>query len=84
MTAAMLPPGALDPDLTATLTALVTVHERDGRATVRTVATAAGTSAAVAHAHLRQLVDLGLAEHPAAGALHPTVTVVAHTPRSKQ
>lgn len=44
------------------LLALVDVYEREGRATVRRVAAAAGRSVGVTHGHLCTLRDAGLVE----------------------
>lgn len=58
-----LPPGAITPEATSVLLALIRVHARDGCATVRNVAEAAGygwDNPAPAHRQLRVLREAGL------------------------
>lgn len=63
---------------TRTLLALLAVYERDGRATVRSVAAAAGRSVGVTHGHLCRLRDAELVEWEPFryGTLRPLVGVV--------
>lgn len=60
----------------ATLAALVRVYDRDGRATVRAVATECGRAVSTVHDHLRALRRAGLVgwEDEQQGTLRPTFT----------
>lgn len=64
------------------LDALAAVHDRDGRATVRSVARCAGLGVATTHLRLVQLRALGLVrwEPGRIGTLRPAVRVVAVYP----
>lgn len=66
------------PARTRVLLALITVYQRDGRATVPGVALAAGRSRAEAHRLLVALREQGLCDWTdgAAGTLRPTVAIV--------
>lgn len=61
---------------TRVLVALVLVYERDGRATVRTVAAEAGRGVMVVHAHLKVLRRLGFVCHEHPGSLRPCLVRV--------
>jgi len=72
--------GYVTPARTKVLLALIAVHNRDGRATVRSVAAEAGRNVSTTFFHLRHLKAAGLVESTAisAGTLRPLVEVVAH------
>lgn len=76
-----LPIGAarVTPRQFAILMALIRVHARDRRCTIRTVGAEAGAGVASTWVAIQQLRRLGLADHwPAhAGTLRPVVRVVA-------
>lgn len=76
----MTPPGAvrLPPALVATMNALLIVHARDGRATVRSVAAARGVTVGPIYEQLSRLRDLGLVawEDGVGGSLRPAVEVL--------
>lgn len=76
-----LPPDALDTMDTRVLLALVHVHERDGRATVTTVAEQAHLSRACVHTHLSFLKDAGLVTwvRNHSGTLRPIVAAREET-----
>lgn len=69
----------LSPANLAVLVALIRVHARDGRATVRTVSLEAGRNISTTHAHLRALRRRGLAgwEDDRVGTLRPLVRVAS-------
>lgn len=74
-----LPPGAVSPAQTRLVLAVLAVHQRDGRATVRSVMDEAGLrSPGSLVQRLRSLRDLGLIawEDGHAGTLRPGVAVV--------
>lgn len=60
------------------LLALIRVYQRDGRATVRTVADEVGICLSTAHAHLTRLQGMGLVAQTEGqtGTLRPTVQPV--------
>ena len=66
------------PAPTRVLLALIRVHQRDGRATVRSVAGEAGICFSTAHAHLVRLQGMGLVAQTEGqtGTLRPTVLPV--------
>lgn len=69
----------ISPAATRVMRALLVVHARDGRATVRSVAAEAGRSLGPVHRHLRILSDEGLIAgfgDGCQGALRPLVSVV--------
>lgn len=68
----------VNPASTRVLLALVRVHARTGRATVREVAAEAGRSIARTHLHLERLKETGLVawEVEQDGTLRPLVAVV--------
>lgn len=76
----------ISPAQTRVLLALLRVYERDGRATVRSVAAEAGLASygRVQETHLSRLADAGLIawEPGKAGTLRPLVGVVAATPEA--
>lgn len=75
----MRPGEALSGRYAAAYVALARVYERDGRATVRTVAAELGlSSSSSTHYALEALIDLGLAtqEPGTHGSLRPAVTAV--------
>lgn len=81
---APLPPLALavrpvlDPTDLRVLEALCAVHDRDGRATVRTVAAECGLPPSVTHRHLSALEAMRLVEdRDVPGGLRPALSVVA-------
>ena len=59
------------------LAALLRVHQRDGRATVRSVAAEAGRTVSTAFKTLNELRQLGLCawEHGTQGTIRPSVAV---------
>lgn len=73
----MTPTDAVGDADTRTLLALLAVYERDGRATVDTVAIEADRGLAVTHVHLHRLHDVGLVDYGVRGALRPLVCVVS-------
>lgn len=76
---ALTPRDAVPPAETRTLLALLDVYRRDGRATVRSVAAAAGLSSiSTIHGNLAALADRGLvaSERARSGTLRPLVEVV--------
>lgn len=58
---------------TKTLLALIAVHQRDGRATLRTVAEYRGVTFTTIQEQMRRLVRMGLAAQDGAGTLRPLV-----------
>lgn len=68
----------VSPARTRVLLGLLHVHERDGRATVRSLADETGRSINPTHRHLRRLRDAGLVAWTpgSAGTLRPLVTPV--------
>lgn len=73
------PRGAMPPSRAVVLIALVRVHARDGRATLRSVAAEADLSPSTTYAHLTRLVDDGLVggfRDGSMGALRPLVEAV--------
>lgn len=68
----------VSPARTRVLLALIAVYERDGRATVSSVAAEAGRSVVVTHSRLVELRRLGLVTWTdgTAGTLRPAVKVV--------
>lgn len=68
----------VSPAGTEVLLALVAVHARDGRATVRAVAAAAERGVSATHVHLMRLRGLGLVawDPPRQGTLRPLVAAV--------
>ena len=76
------PPGALPDRYVRPLLALIEVHHRDGRATVRTVGDELGLSPQIVHKWLHRLAAFGLVEIGVAGGLRPLVS--AHQPITNQ
>jgi predicted transcriptional regulator len=72
-------PDIVMPAQTRVLLALIAVCERDGRATVRSVATEVGRAVRTTYDRLLDLRDVGLVdwEEGKAGTLRPTVRRVA-------
>ena len=73
-------PDYQSPARTRVLLALVGLHERDGRATVREIADLVGVSYSTCYAHLKALHRDGfVASAPlSGGTLRPLLQVVAH------
>lgn len=71
--------GIVSPATTRVLLAVVAVHQRDGRSTIRSVATQAGRCVATTYRHLLRLRDLGLVawDETKVGTLRPTVREVS-------
>jgi hypothetical protein len=79
LTGRSVPPGAVSSAATRTLVALLSVHQRDGRATVRSVGEEAGhASTGTTHEQLHHLRNLDLLtwDEGRAGTLRPLVRVV--------
>lgn len=73
-----IPPGALSPALTRVVLATIEVYQRDGRATVRTIAAQADRSLAPTQHQIERAIGRGLltAESGRHGTLRPAYGLV--------